>query len=99
MKIVNVDYSLLSKEQEFNLIKHISMFSDVVLESTNTLHPHLIANYLYNLAKLFSEFYHNCQCIGVDKDLSRARLSLVMASKQVLANGLTLLGIDAPDKM
>ncbi|MFH1210301.1 MAG: arginine--tRNA ligase [archaeon] len=99
IKPVNPDYSLLSKEQELNLVKHISMFPDVVSESASTLHPHIVANYLYNLAKAFSDFYHNCQCIGVDKDLSKARLSLVLSTKHVISNGLDLLGIDAPDSM
>jgi arginyl-tRNA synthetase len=94
-----MDYSLLVKEQEFNLIRQISLFPDVVLEASNTLHPHNIANYLCNLAKLFSEFYHNCQCIGVDKEISKSRLSLVLATKHVLSNGLNLLGIEAPDRM
>ncbi|MEM4245262.1 MAG: arginine--tRNA ligase [Candidatus Nanoarchaeia archaeon] len=91
--------SLLSKEQEFSLVKQIGSFPKVVSEAESALHPHLIANYLYNLAKLFSEFYHNCQCIGVDKEISKARLALVFACKQVLANGMGLLGIEAPDRM
>ncbi len=98
-KPVKVDYSLLSKEQEFNLVKHLSLFPQAVSDAVNTLHPHIIANYLYHLAKLFSEFYHNCQCIGVDKDISKVRLSLVSSSRQVLANGMSLLGITPPDRM
>ncbi len=93
------DYSLISSEYEFRLAKHISMFPQVVSEATETLHPHLIANYLYQLAKLFSEFYHNCQCVGVDKELSKARLSLVKSACQVLANGMALLGMTPPDRM
>jgi len=99
VKPLSVDYSLLSKDYEFNLVKHISLFPAVVSDAVETLRPHLIANYIYHLAKLFSEFYHNCQCIGVNKELSQVRLSLVMASKHVLANGMSLLGITAPDKM
>ncbi len=93
------DYSLLSSEYEFRLAKHISLFPRLVSEATDVLHPHLIANYLYQLAKLFSEFYHNCQCVGVDKELSKARLSLVKATRQVLANGMALLGMSPPDRM
>lgn len=98
-KPAKADYSLLSKEYEFNLAKHIALFPKVVSDAAEALHPHIVANYLYNLAKLFSEFYHNCQCIGVDKEISKARLALVFASRQVLANGLSLLGITAPDRM
>lgn len=94
-----VDFSLLSREQELNLIKQLSLFPEIVLEASQTLHPHIIANYTYQLAKLFSEFYHNCQCIGVEEELSKSRLSLVLATRQVLSTGLSLLGIAAPDRM
>lgn len=99
VNLSNVNYSLLSKEYELNLVKQLSDFPKVVSSATETLHPHLIASYLYSLAKLFSEFYHNCQCIGVEKELSKSRLSLVSAVKQVLANGMPLLGMIPPESM
>ncbi len=95
----NIDFSLLKTSEEQVLIKEISSFPEVVLEATNLLKPHVIATYLYTLAKVFSEFYHVCPCINDDKKLSKARLSLVLSTKQVLKTGLSLLGIESPDRM
>jgi len=95
----NIDFSLLKTNEEQALIKEISSFPDVVLEATNLLKPHVIATYLYPLSKAFSEFYHVCPCIIDDKKLSNARLSLVLSTKQVLKTGLSLLGIESPDRM
>jgi arginyl-tRNA synthetase len=95
----NIDFSLLKTDEEQALIKEISSFPDVVLEATNLLKPHVIATYLYSLSKTFSEFYHVCPCIIDDKKLSNARLSLVLSTKQVLKTGLSLLGIESPDRM
>ncbi len=95
----NIDFSLLEKAEEKALINELSLFPNVVLEASSSLRPHVIAVYLYSLAKLFSEFYHTCPCIIEDKELSKARLSLVLATKYVLKTGLGLLGIDSPERM
>lgn len=94
-----VDFSLLKTAEEVALIKELASFPEVVLEATNDLRPHVIATYLYSLAKVFSEFYQVCPCITEERELSRARLSVVSATKQVLKTGLSLLGIEAPDRM
>lgn len=99
LRLDKVNYSLLTQDEELNLVKELSLFPDVVLEATNNLRPHVIATYLYSLAKIFSEFYHTCPCISEDKELSKARVSLILAVKYILKTGLSLLGIDAPDKM
>lgn len=94
-----INFSLLKTDEEQALIKEISLFPDAVLEATNLLRPHIIATYLYSLSKTFSEFYHVCPCINDDKKLSKARLSVVLSTKQVLKTGLGLLGIESPDRM
>jgi len=93
------DFSLLKKSEESALIKNISAFPEIVLDATQNLRPHIIATYLSSLAKNFSEFYHTCPCIIKDKKLCKARLALVLATKQVLKNGLSLLGVDSPERM
>lgn len=94
-----IDFSLLKTKEEEALIKEIYSFPSRVSNASNELKPHILAVYLYSLAKLFSEFYHVCPCIIEDKNLSKARLSLVLSTKQVLKTGLNLLGIDAPERM
>lgn len=99
LDIKKVNDSLLTKPEEINLIKELASFPDVVLKAEGGLRPHLIATYVFSLAKIFTEFYHSCQCIIDDKELSKARLSLVSVAKITLKNGLALLGINAPERM
>jgi len=90
---------LLVKEEEFNLVKSMALFPEIVLKSSTELKPHLVANYAYNLAQVFNEFYHSCQCISKDDNLTQSRLALVSCTSLVLSNALGLLGISAPERM
>lgn len=82
---------------ELNLVKKISAFKEVVEKAYAHLSPSLIANYSYELAKAFNEFYHACPVIGsVDEPF---RLALVEAFRVVLHNSLSLLGIETIEKM
>jgi arginyl-tRNA synthetase len=63
------------------------------------MRPHYIANYAYGLAEAFNHFYQALPVLKADKGLKEARLALVAAAKQVLANALSLLGIAAPEEM
>ena len=63
------------------------------------MRPLLVANYVYDLAKAFSDFYHACPVVHSEEPLRSARLGLVDATRQTLANGLALLGIEAPTAM
>lgn len=95
----DIDFSLLNSKEEVELIKKLSEFKNIVDEATRTLKPHLIANYLSELAKSFSEFYHACQILKEEENLKKARLLLVSCVKQVLENGLKMLGIDVLERM
>jgi arginyl-tRNA synthetase len=59
----------------------------------------LITNYVYEVAKAFSDFYHACPVLQSAEPVRSARLALVDATRQTLANGLALLGIEAPIEM
>jgi len=83
--------------EEIELIKKLSQFSEVVEKSHKNLNPSHIANYSYQLAKTFNEFYHKCPVIKSEqKDF---RLALVQAFRNVLKNSLDLLGIDVLERM
>ena len=86
----------LSKN-EIDLVKKLSQFPEVVLDSYNNLNPSLIANYSYQLAQVFNEFYHGSKVIGSKEESFRA--SLVEAFRYVLKNSLNLLGIETLEKM
>ena len=63
------------------------------------LEPQIIANYLQEVATSFHKFYTECRVITDDAELTTARLALVSATRVVLANGLTILGISRPERM
>ena len=85
------------EKSEFALIKFIDSFKDIVSKAHNSLDPSIIANYSYDLAKSFNDFYQECQVIG--SDCEGFRLSLVGAFRIVMKNSLWLLGIQAIEEM
>ncbi len=89
----------LLAEEELKLIKHMAAFREQVEKSAETLHPHVVFTYLMSLASAFHAYYNRHKVIMEDRSLSLARLSLVLAVKKVIRNGLTLLGVSAPERM
>ncbi len=86
-------------EQEKELIKQLAKFPETVEQAAKELKPHYICTYAFDLATLFSSFYQFCPVIKAEKNTKEFRLSLVQATKTVLANALNLLGIEALEKM
>ncbi len=85
------------EEQEFELIKKLSQFSEIVIDSFTHLNPSIIANYCYQICQKFNEFYQSCPVIKSDS--SMFRLALVESFRHVLRNSLHLLGISALEEM
>ena len=96
---VTPDFSLLISDEEQSLIKKILLFSETILASANKFEPQILAEYLRDIASMFHIFYHNCRIIGSEERLGAARLQLSNATRTVLANGLKILGITAPERM
>ena len=88
-----------SEPEEFELIKKISNFPEVVENAALKYKPHLLANYSYELASLFSKFYEKCPVLQADEPFKNSRLALVWAFMQTMKNCLKLLGIDEVDMM
>lgn len=97
--LVNADCSPLVEEQELALSQELLEFPEVVVSAARELAPHLIAFYLRNLAAQFHSYYNSTQILVDDDAMRTARLALIAAVRQVLCNGLGLLGVGAPDKM
>ena len=85
------------EDAEVKLLKKIDLFEDVVGRAYNGLAPNLIANYCFELAKDFNEFYHACPVLGSKSE--GFRLALVGAFRVVMGKGLDLLGIETLKKM
>lgn len=89
----------LESSEELSLIKLLGQFPEVVEGSALNFEPHRITYYLQELAGLFHSFYNKHRVIGEDPELSAARLLLLKCTAQTLKNGLTLLGVSAPERM
>lgn len=95
-----VDVSSLTETSEYELIKKLSEFSEVISKSMHTLSVNGIASYVYSLTKMFSKYYHDCKIIDENNlELSNARLYLVKAISITIKNGLAILGIDILDQI
>ncbi len=94
-----VDTGLLAESEERDIIKKLSDFPEVVEGSARAFEPHRIAVYLMELVGQFHSYYSRHRVITEDTALSAARLYLMGGIKQVLKNGLLLLGVTAPAKM
>ncbi len=81
------------------LMRELSRFPEVVEAAGATLEPHLVAQYLRELANAFHGWYHASPVLVEDANLRDARLTLALATRQMLANGLDLLGVSAPESM
>ncbi|HEC65843.1 MAG TPA: arginine--tRNA ligase, partial [bacterium] len=90
---------VLNTEEEMSVIRLLRRFPEVVQEAGEDYSPHLIANYLFDLAQRFNSFYKKHPVLKADKKDKEARLSLVAATAQVIKNGLYLLGIKTLEKM
>ena len=90
---------LLSHELEIDLLMQLELFPGIVLSSLDLLEPQVIANYLQETATKFHKYYANCRIITEDEELTIARAALAGATKNILSNGLKILGIKAPEKM
>ncbi|MCD6355906.1 MAG: arginine--tRNA ligase [Anaerolineaceae bacterium] len=86
-------------KDEIELIDLLARFSHVVQRAARDLRPLLIANYSYEVARAFSNFYNKCPVLKANVDVRNFRLRLVAAAKQVITNSLNLLGIEVPEVM
>lgn len=97
--VSRLEEDLLASGDDLDLIKMIAGYPDVVISCAADLEPHRISFYLLELATAFHRFYNKNRVISDDGRVTTARLILVVAVKQVLANALDLMGIGAPESM
>ena len=99
MTEAEADLSLLATDTEAGLVKELNRYKDVLQASAVNYEPHVLAYYLRDLAGEFHSYYNNSAFLVEDDVLRATRLLLVRAVKQVLVNGLSVLGVSAPDSM
>jgi arginyl-tRNA synthetase len=93
------DLSALGEEQELALMKVLLQYPEMVAGAARVREPHRITGYLREVAQAFHLFYHHCRVVGPDRVLTDARLALTRGARTVLANGLGLMDIEAPERM
>ncbi len=93
------DLSLLQGRAADDLLRRLSEYPQVLSDAARDLSPHAIAFYLRDLASDFHSFYNADRVLVDDITLRLARIALLFSTKQVLSNGLTLLGVSSPEQM
>lgn len=89
----------LTQPEEIVLIKVMNRYPQTIRLSAENMEPHRVTYYLMSLASAFHSYYNKHRVLADDQDLAQARLFLVLAVRSVIKNGLTLLGVSAPEKM
>lgn len=84
---------------ELSLIKKITEYPEYISNAARNYEPHILADYLHDLASEFHLFYHNCRIISESPEIMTKRIMLLNTTKSIMANGLKALGITAPERM
>jgi arginyl-tRNA synthetase len=98
-QLKTVDLSVLTEGHEIALMQRLSAYPETVANAGAELAPHVIANYLKELASDLHSYYNEYKFLIENEAVKLARLSLILATQQVLKNGLELLGVSAPTRM
>ncbi len=91
--------ALLTEESEAELAQKLAQFPEVIAAAARDSEPHQVAYYLKDLAHLLHSYYNNTMLLVDDDAVRTARLTLIAATRVVLANGLAVLGVSAPERM
>ncbi|MFL9709714.1 arginine--tRNA ligase [Methylobacillus sp. Pita1] len=97
--LAQADLSPLDTEHEAVLMQRLGEFPELVANAAQELAPHMVATYLKDLAGDLHSYYNAHKFLVENADITAARMALVSATRQVLRNGLELLGVSAPEKM
>jgi len=99
LEISTNNLELLVHDDEQHLIKTLFQFEEEVELSADSLETHRICTYLYELAAAYHRFNKTCRILGTETKLAEARLALSYAAMIVIKNGLSILGVSAPEEM
>ena len=95
----DIDLAGLPSPDDLELLKKLGRFPEVVEKAAREREPHRITGYLEELAALVHGWYHRTRTVGEEPQVEASRLLLTRAARTVVANGLSLLGLSAPDRM
>lgn len=98
-KISSHSFDKLGEKEEIELIKKLAKYPETIKGSCQNYDPSELAKYLFELAKLFNDYYHKTPVLKAEDEVRKARLAMLYATSQVLRNGLELLGIEVINEM
>lgn len=96
---VNADLSLLNETEEFLLVKKLEHFPAIIKRSAETFEPSILADYLLEVCSSFNRYYNKCRIISDNLPLTEGRIVLIDCVRQVIKNGLLLIGMKPPERM
>ena len=97
--VANINFSKLSGDASYSLVKLLNAFPNVVLQAGERYEPSLVTRHIIDVAQAFNKFYHDEHIIVENEEEKLAKLALVSAARSVIKNGLSLLGMQAPERM
>ncbi|MCF6148476.1 MAG: arginine--tRNA ligase [Candidatus Kuenenia sp.] len=97
--MADIDYTLLNEDDTINLVKNLWQYPFVLLKSAQYYEPSLMSNYLIDVCANVNKFYNSHRVLSENDDLTKARILLVDAARQIIKNGLRILGMHAPAEM
>lgn len=95
----DINFSVITDDASMNLLKEISRYPEVVKDASEKMEPFIISRFAMSVAQAFNKFYHECQINVEDETIKMARLKIVVLTKTILKDALSLLGIDCPEQM
>ena len=99
VNLERADYQLLNEQRELELLRALSRYPEVIESAARSREPHQVAYFLRELANDFHTYYNAHPFIAAEDSLRLARLALIDATRQVIDNGLSMLGVSAPSSM
>ena len=95
----NIRFELLKEDETIVLVKNLWRFPSVILKAAEFYEPSLVSNYLIDVCGNLNKFYNAHRVLSDDEELTKARVLLVDTTRQVIKNGLLILGMHAPERM
>lgn len=95
----SLNLTVFENDKEIALLKEIIKFPDIIADIAENFQLQALPHFAYKVANLFHDFYNSCQVLGQEQEVLQARLALATATKTVIKNSLSIMGIDAPEKM
>jgi arginyl-tRNA synthetase len=95
----DIDHDLLREDDELLLVKRLEAFPLAILRAANYYEPSILSRHLLDLCSTFNRYYQHHRILTDDEELRKARIMLVDSIRQVIKNGLNILGLKSPERM